>query len=1003
MNPAASGLIGRAVELRELHGAAMGAAVERRGWVGLVGGEPGIGKTRLAAACAGQLAGDGFGVAWVSCPEDNGAPPFWVWDQLLDQLGASDTLRAATGEADPELARFLLFDAVATGIREAAADRPLLLVMDDLHWADPGSRRLLAAIRGVLATWPVVVLGTYRDTEPGAEALCAEVGPERHLVLGGLAPDELAAAVRLATGSVVPDALLAGLHARTAGNPYFAAEAVRLLRAEGRLETSTQLPAELLPDTVRAVLERRLARLPASVTELLRVAALLGDELDPPLLAEVAGEPRAAVASALAAARAARVAGRDRFAHPLVREVLYAQLGPGDRLRWHARIGALLAQRYRAGTAGPAAAARHLLAAAEVGGEAGPAVEFARLAAADAVRRVGYEDAVRLLSAALALAGPDGDRGELLCALGEAALAAGDRDAARAAYAEATELARRTGRPELLAAAALGVAGGQGGFEIDLRDPDRVAVLTEALAAQPEGDSSARAALLGRLSLALAFTEATPERREALSTEAVTMARRLGDPVVLAAALAAQCDAISGPDHVAERRAAAAEIIKLARGGGDRTSEMLGRRLLVVALAEAGEWSAVDAEIASYARQAEHLAQPRLTWCVPLWRGARALMRGDRTLADAQAHELSELAERAGSVNARLLGLVQRYFRLVSEGRADELAGDFAEIVGLIPDDPRAAFCAQAFFNAHLGRLAEARADLDRVVAGVVPRDGEWLPKFAQVSVAAVLADHRKAAELAYHVLEPYAGQCAVEGILAGSWGSVAAHLGLLARYLGRAEDADAHFARAAELDAAAGAAIAARTREWASGAGSAPDGAPGPSTGVFRLDGEVWTLSYAGRTVRLRDSKGLRDLAVLLTRPDERTHVSELAGAGGLPESDTGPVVDRRALAAYRERLRRIGAELDSLDAGAPEADALNRERGALLAELSAATGLGGRPRSAGSPTERMRKAVTYRIRHAISRVADAHPELGRHLRASVRTGTWCSYTPEYRVDWRG
>ena len=604
---------------------------------------------------------------------------------------------------------------------------------------------------------------------------------------------------------------------------------------------------------------------------------------------------------------------------------------------------------------------------------------------------------MRLLSAALALAGPGGDRGELLCARGEAALATGDRDGARAAYAEAAEVARRTGRAELLAAAALGAAGGQGGFEIDLRDPDRVAALTEALQAQPEGDSRARAALLGRLSLALAFTEATLEHREALSTEAVAMARRLGDPVVLAAALAARCDAVSGPDHVAERRAAAAEIIKLARMDGDRTGEMLGRRLLVVALAEAGEWSAVDAEISSYVRQADFLAQPRLTWYVPLWRGARALMRGDRAVADAQAGELSELAEQAGSVNARLLGLVQRYFRLIGEGRADELAGDFAEIVGLIPDDPRAAVCAQAFFNAHRGQLAEARADLDRVVAEVVPRDGEWLPKFVQVAVAAVLADHRTAAELAYRLLEPYERQCAVEGILAGCWGSVAAHLGLLARYLGRTEDADAHFSRASELDAAAGAAIAARTRQWAGGDGSAPDG-----VAVFRLDAEIWTLSYAGRTVRLRDSKGLRDLAVLVGRPDERTHVSELAGAGVLAGPDAGPVVDRRALAAYRERLRRIAAELDSLDAGAPEAGTLNKEREALLAELSATTGLGGRPRTAGSPAERMRKAVTYRIRHAISRVADAHPELGRHLRASVRTGTWCSYTPEHRVDWR-
>jgi tetratricopeptide (TPR) repeat protein len=989
-------LAGRVAELCELHGAAVRAAAERRGWVGLVGGEPGIGKTRLVASCAARLAEDGFGCAWVSCPEDDGAPPFWVWSRLLDQLGVSDVLSMGPNEADPELARFLLFQAVAAGIREAAAKRPLLLVVDDLHWADPGSRRLLAAIRKGLATVPVVALGTYRDTEPAGDALCAEVGPERHLVLGGLAPGELAAAVRMATGSAVPDALLEELHARTAGNPYFAAEAVRLLRAEGQLDASAQLPGELLPPTVRAVLERRLARLPAPVTELLRVAALLGDELDAPLLAAAAGEPLAAVASALAAARAARVVTRDRFAHPLVRDVLDAQLGPVDRLRWHTQVGALLAGRYRAGSADPAAAARHLLAAAELGGEPGPAVEFARLAAADAVRRAGYEDAVRLLSAALVFAGPGSDRGELLCALGEAALAAGDPDRARATFAEAADLARRTGRTELLAAAALGIAGGQGGFEIDLRDPDRVAVLTDALAAQPDGDSKARAALLARLSLALAFTEAAPEQREALSTAAVAMARRLNDPAVLAAALAARCDAISGPDHVAERRAAAADIIELTRAVGDRTGELLGRRLLVVALAEAADWPTVDAQISSYARLAEYLAQPRLTWYVPLWRGARALMRGDLALADEHACELGELAGRAASVNARLLALVQRFVRLLSEDSAGELDGDLAEIVGLIPDDPQAGVCAHALLSAHRGQLAEARADLDRVVAATVPRDGDWLPKYVQVSTAAVLAGHRKAAEVAYQMLKPYAGQCAVGGILACSWGSVAAHLGLLARYLGRADDAEAHFARAAELDAAAGAALAARTRAWAGG-GKAPDDAA-----VFRLDGEVWTLRYAGRTVRLRDSKGLRDLAVLLARPNQQTHVGELTGAAGLPGSDVGPVADRRALEAYRERLRRIDAELDSVDARAGEVEALNKEREALLAELSATTGLNGRPRVARSLAERMRKAVAYRIRHAIARVADVNPELGRHLRASVRTGTWCSYTPERRVDWQ-
>jgi hypothetical protein len=297
-----------------------------------------------------------------------------------------------------------------------------------------------------------------------------------------------------------------------------------------------------------------------------------------------------------------------------------------------------------------------------------------------------------------------------------------------------------------------------------------------------------------------------------------------------------------------------------------------------------------------------------------------------------------------------------------------------------------------------------------------------------QAGVAAVLSDHRPAAELVYRELSRYPEQCAIEGILAGTWGSLAAHLGLLARYLGHPEQAAAHFTAAAELDAAAGTALAERTRLWATaatptvavdrpgsrnrpGSGDGPgagDGPAGDARGAgFRHDGDVWTLRFAGQTARLRDSKGLRDLAVLLSRPGEQTHVTELAGAAGAtgpPSPDTGVLADRRALAAYRDRLRELDAELDDADelADRARAERLALEREALLAELGAVTGLGGRPRVAGSDTERMRKAVTNRIRQAVERIDEALPELGRHLRASVHTGTWCRYDPEHPVDWQ-
>lgn len=1021
-------LAGRVAELRELRGAAVAAAQNKRGWIGLVGGEPGIGKTRLAAELADELTSQGYRTAWVSCPEDAGAPPFWPWRQLLEQLDLAEALHTGRDEPDPELARFLLFESVAAVLRRMALAGPVLLVLDDLHWADPGSRRLLGRVRAELASMPVVVLGTYRDTEPGADELCAEVGPERHLILAGLPVDDLGAALVTATGEQLAGPLLAGLHARSGGNPYFAAEAVRLLRSEGELRDVTEVPAGLLPGTVRAVLERRLRRLPAGAVALLRTAALLGDDLGPDLVAKVAEVEPGPVVAAISIARTARLVVGDRFAHPLVREVLEAQLTATERVERHAAAGAVLAARYRAGTGTAAGAARHLLAAARLGemGVAAEAVELARVAAADATRRAGHEDAVRLLAEALTVCSDGGERGGLLCELGEAALAVGDPERARAAYTEAAELARRTDRPHLLATSALGLAGGRGGFEIDLRDPERVAVLTEALDALPRDRSAQRVELLARLSVTLAFTGAE-RRRDGLSAEAVDLARRIGDPGLLAAALAARCDAVSGPDHVGERLAAAEEVTALAREAGDRCGELLGRRLAVVALAEAGRWPAVDAEIEAYAGVAEALGQLRLAWYAPLWRGARALMRGELDIADQRASRLAELAAASGSVNARLLGLVQRMVRSVNTGQGEELAADFVQMAALVPEQPLVAACSYAFLHAQLGQPEQSRVHLDRLVAAgadALPRDSEWLPAMAQVGVASVLVGHRGAAELAYRELSPYPELCAIEGIFAGTWGSVAAHLGLLARYLGDADRAAGHFASAVRLDAAAGAALGDRTRQWAGGtvrpaAGPAPIDTTAPiettaptaraaeREAAFYRDGEVWTVSFAGRTARLRDTKGLRDLAVLLARPGQQTHVTELAGGGSGPariDADTGVLADRRALAAYRDRLREIDLALDEADAGADplRAGRLSAEREALLGELSAVTGLGGRPRVGGSGTERVRKAVTNRIRQALDRVAEAHPELGRHLQASIHTGTWCRYEPEHAIAWR-
>jgi hypothetical protein len=281
----------------------------------------------------------------------------------------------------------------------------------------------------------------------------------------------------------------------------------------------------------------------------------------------------------------------------------------------------------------------------------------------------------------------------------------------------------------------------------------------------------------------------------------------------------------------------------------------------------------------------------------------------------------------------------------------------------------------------------------------------------------------RAACRWLYDTLAPHAGGAAVIGAGIVFRGAVDHHLGVLAAALGEPAAARAHLERALAVHERLGA------RAWAGGsrrelerlaAGVDPAavtaGAAEPVPGaVFRRDGSLWTLAYAGRAVRMRDAKGLRDLAVLLAAPGRPVAAADLvaadlvaAAAGGdaVPAGlrlGADEVLDDRARAEVRARLLDLEAEID--EAGRwhdPErAERAALERDALVAELAAATGLGGRARRLGDQSERARKTVTARIRDVLERVERAHPPLGAHLRASVTTGTWCSYSPATPTTW--
>lgn len=167
---------------------------------------------------------------------------------------------------------------------------------------------------------------------------------------------------------------------------------------------------------------------------------------------------------------------------------------------------------------------------------------------------------------------------------------------------------------------------------------------------------------------------------------------------------------------------------------------------------------------------------------------------------------------------------------------------------------------------------------------------------------------------------------------------------------------------------------------------------------------GEIWTLRFGGHRAHLRHARGLGDLAILLARPGEEVHVLELVGEGTIPRLGADAVLDAKARDAYRDRIADLDTELDEATAAddVARAERLTAEREAILDALKVAVGLGGRARTLNDPAERARKAVTARLRDVIARIGVAHPELGRHLEASIATGTFCCYSPGAPVRWR-
>ena len=704
----------------------------------------------------------------------------------------------------------------------AAGERRLLVIVEDLHWADAPTIRLMRELARRTAGSPVLVLATYRDLEADASGSLARAlvdlrrdGLLDRIGLAGLDTPETAALVAARVGQQAPDVALAErLCEQTGGNPFFIEELMRSL-------AEAPEAAARVPEGVKEVIGGRLDRLPPPALEALTLAAVLGTDFRLSALRIVASELEFdELIASLEAAVAARVVVEDpeevdrfSFVHALVRETLYERPITSRRFRLHLQVAqALEAAPF---PVHPGELAHHYFQARHVGGAAKAVVHSLRAAEA-ALTVHAYEDGAEQYERALAaleiISDHDGGaRCDVMLALGAARWQASRPDRS-STFMQAIELARGLGSADRLARAALG-AGGRfyAPGAIDLRE---IELFDEALTVLPPGDSALRVRLLARQAENLVCAEPRSRAREP-ADEAVAMARRLGEPEALAAALVGQHAALLHADHAKQRRRLAEEALAVAGELGALEMSALGRHWLLYDLAELGELAEAWRRHGELELLAADLRQPLYRHAALVWRCVLTSLAGRFDEAERLANDSVALAECARAPDARAHYTAQLVALRREQGRLDELLPELERFARDAPTvGPWHAILPLAYLDA--GDRARARVGYDAALAdgvSAVPRTVFWLASLASLAeAAAVLGDAQGAAHL-HAALEPHADRLA-QWSFTGNAGSVHRLLGRTAAAAQQRDCAREHFEHALRQHAALGCGpLLARTR----------------------------------------------------------------------------------------------------------------------------------------------------------------------------------------------
>jgi tetratricopeptide (TPR) repeat protein len=841
-------IVGRLLEAEDLV-SLLDDATAGMGGVATLSGEAGIGKTTLARQLSTLAEQRGIPAVWGVGASAEAARPYWHWIQLVRAIAARregpEIFKALgavgawlyaivpdlelglprPGAVGAEEGRFHLYDALLRLLEIAAERSGLVVVLDDLHFADEASLLALSYISRAVADKRILIVCTHRDLEleesrRDAAPFSELVRPTLGIVLKGLPAADVGRMIESRRELPPPDALVQRIHQLTGGNPLFVSELLSLIEAEQDLDDSAVAAGAMpLPAGVRDAITARLAMLSAKGREMLSVAAVIGQQFRAGTLAAAAGTPAVELLELLDEAVRLRLvrpttqyADGYGFHHGLIQATLYDAIPRGRRLALHDAVARALEQdpAVVAGE-GLAEIAHHYLEAAPAH-DPQRAIDYARRAGDRAMETFAYDQAVGMYRGALGVTGlTESQRGELLQALGEAQMRVGDTDAARQTLLRAADAARVRDDPVAFAHAALactiwGLTNGT--------DEQLVGLAQEAVARLEHVDHPGLMARVEGFLAAAIYWSDEVERRERLAEDALRLARdeeqRRRDREsgqTLGYVLGRYLLARWGPQSAIRDVEVSDEVVDLAQRLGDSELELLIRNWRISVLMELGRFAAVDQEIARVEQMAGELRQPRAMVFLPLHYALRAGTMGRFDEAEGLNSHSAEIGRELRGSTSDLAGSAQLLMLRLLQGRLPELEQPMRTLAASRPEMVGYA-CALAAMLSQAGRPAEAQAELERLTASGLdgfPKDCTHLLMLALIGdVAAELGDAARAREI-YEWLTPYSGRWVVSAGASALW-PVDRSLGRLATVAGSLDVALNHIASARAQSERAGA-----------------------------------------------------------------------------------------------------------------------------------------------------------------------------------------------------